>query len=411
MEVDDSTKEEFLSWYKELVFLKEISIPRWFSYDVDKEFSVHTFCDASLQAYSATVFIRMQTTTDVQVHLLASKARVTPVKNVTIPRLELIAATVGARLCTSVLNGLDWENVQLYFWSDSTTVLNWIQRDEIWSTFVNNRVQEIRKLTDTKAWRHVPGYLNPADLPSRGCSGKQLLLSRWWEGPEWLTEKEANWPATEQGADEAAISQERKKIKAERKTESVMCALSSSEECDYCDTTTSKEKTNECRHHGSTWYYHYFSNYDKIVRMVAWIQRFVSNCQQNASSRITGELSYLEVEVAEKKIIKIIQNEYFVEDNEKRLKNLSTYTDDDGILRLRTKLTYRKDSLDFRNPMILPSDHQVIKRLITTEHLKNCHAKAQMLTNILREHYWILNARKTVRSVVSKCVVCLRHAK
>ncbi|GBN68724.1 hypothetical protein AVEN_67968-1 [Araneus ventricosus] len=34
-----------------------------------------------------------------------------------------------------------------------------------------------------------------------------------------------------------------------------------------------------------------------------------------------------------------------------------------------------------------------------------------MLLNILREHYWILNARKTVRSVLSKCVICLRHAK
>ncbi|GBL77718.1 hypothetical protein AVEN_152936-1 [Araneus ventricosus] len=55
--------------------------------------------------------------------------------------------------------------------------------------------------------------------------------------------------------------------------------------------------------------------------------------------------------------------------------------------------------------------YQVVERLIMTEHKKNSHARLQMLLNVLREHYWILNARKTVRSVLSKCVICLRHAK
>ncbi|GBM29543.1 hypothetical protein AVEN_129400-1 [Araneus ventricosus] len=145
--------------------------------------------------------------------------------------------------------------------------------------------------------------------------------------------------------------------------------------------------------------------------MAAWMKRFIFNCR-NSTSRITGELSHQEIKQAELKIVKMIQDEYFIHEvNRKKLNSLTTYKDGEGILRVKTKITYRKDSEDFKNPIILPSHHQVVERLIMTEHKKNSHAGLQMLLNILREHYWILNARKTVRSVLSKCVICLRHAK
>ncbi|GFQ67627.1 integrase catalytic domain-containing protein, partial [Trichonephila clavata] len=72
--------------------------------------SIHTFCDASQFAYAAAVFVRIEYSGVAHVNLLAAKSRIAPVKTVTIPRLELLAATVAARLCRSVLSALQWDN-------------------------------------------------------------------------------------------------------------------------------------------------------------------------------------------------------------------------------------------------------------------------------------------------------------
>lgn len=150
----------------------------------------------------------------VSVFLVASKSRVAPLRKsgskMTIPRLELLAATIGARLYSSLSANLE-QKIPAYFWSDSSTVVSWIQRREEWGVFVWNRVKEIRDLTAPKDWRHLPGSLNPADLPSRGCSPKELLELRWWEGPSWLYEDPLAWPSTTDNANEEEINLERRK--------------------------------------------------------------------------------------------------------------------------------------------------------------------------------------------------------
>jgi len=88
------------------------------------------------------------------VQLVQAKTRVAPVKVVTIPRLELLAATIGARLATSIANELKQKDSQLPFWSDSSTVIAWIKRDDHWGVFVWNRVQEIREMTSKESWCH-----------------------------------------------------------------------------------------------------------------------------------------------------------------------------------------------------------------------------------------------------------------
>ncbi|GFV26041.1 hypothetical protein TNCV_2694071 [Trichonephila clavipes] len=73
------------------------------------------------------------------------------------------------------------ENIKIHYWSNQPMCWAWIQRDDNWSHFVRNRVNEDLKAADPMPWRPVPGEKNSADLPSRGCkSKKQFLSSRWW---------------------------------------------------------------------------------------------------------------------------------------------------------------------------------------------------------------------------------------
>ena len=109
---------------------------------------------------------------------LSAKARVAPGKT-TIPRLEFFAVAIGSRQTNEIVKTLGYENIPVFYWSDSTTVLAWLNRDFQWGIFVWNRVREIRSLTSAGTWKYVPGELNPADLPSRGSQAKQLLSTQW----------------------------------------------------------------------------------------------------------------------------------------------------------------------------------------------------------------------------------------
>ena len=151
---------------------------------------LHVFCDASENAYAAAVYSRVLVDNVFQTALLASKSRVAPLKPLTVPRLELCGALLGAELITSVqcaFADMPYE-VSIFAWTDSTVFLSWIsQPPNTWKTFVRNRVAKIQTLVPSDRWGHVKGENNPADLPSRGVTADVLLDSSfWWKGPEWL---------------------------------------------------------------------------------------------------------------------------------------------------------------------------------------------------------------------------------
>ncbi|XP_055928056.1 uncharacterized protein LOC129959274 [Argiope bruennichi] len=103
------------------------------------------------------------------IKLVASKSRVAPIKSLTIPRLELNAAVLLSKLMKKVMAAIKTTKTSVYYWSDSTTVLAWLQKQPIdLKQFVQSIVATIQENTSTKQWHHVSSEQNPADILSRG---------------------------------------------------------------------------------------------------------------------------------------------------------------------------------------------------------------------------------------------------
>ncbi|XP_018395064.1 PREDICTED: uncharacterized protein LOC108773670 [Cyphomyrmex costatus] len=387
-EVPEEVKTDFNNWLQQLHWLKELCIPRWAFGPEGGKISFHIFTDASQEAYAAAVFARTQTLDNVYVQLIQAKSRVTPTIKITIPRLELLAATIGARLWNSIKDTEDYGDAEVLYWSDSTTVLAWIQKNKQWNTFVENRVKEIRLISNPQQWRHVPGSMNPADLPSRGCKAKQLVESRWWEGPAWLKLPEEQWPSSDYNENETEINMETKKSNSNNRIE-INASISTIQE--------------------AGWYMKNQSKYLRIVRTTAWVRRFLINCRAPQTSKLTGELSVEEFTKAELTVFRLVQEESFNKENEKWLSTLDIYTDENGLLRLRSSITNRIDEYDFRHPILLDPKHALVKKLIEYRHQQLKHAGTQTVMSNLRETFWIRSCRMAVRSVINSCWTCKRH--
>ena len=112
-----------------------------------------------------------------------------PLKQLSIPRLELCGAALLARVITSIRLALDIPLQDVYAWCDSTIVLAWLDGNpKHYKTFVGNRIATILEALPPAAWHYVPTADNPADCASRGMLPRELLQhALWWEGPSWLT--------------------------------------------------------------------------------------------------------------------------------------------------------------------------------------------------------------------------------
>ena len=142
-----------------------------------KQAELHHFSDASDNGYGTVSYLRMTADHHVtHVSFMLGKARVAPVKQMTIPCMELAAAVLAVKVDKMLRKEVDFKLSQSTFWTDSQSVLKYIANEQRrFHTFVANRISVIRDNTDVHQWRFIETKLNPANMASRGMSSNTLV--------------------------------------------------------------------------------------------------------------------------------------------------------------------------------------------------------------------------------------------
>jgi len=140
------------AWLDDLRKIKKIVVPRCLYNEREDDIisvQLHGFCDASMQAYCTVIYLVCGTTKGTYTKLLCSKTRVAPLKELSVPRLELMSARIFTVLMYAVCNefGSQLKVNCIHYWLDSRTALYWIFNTGEWKQWVQHRVSEILKLS------------------------------------------------------------------------------------------------------------------------------------------------------------------------------------------------------------------------------------------------------------------------
>ena len=406
-------------WLSTLPQLGQLSISRCFkpdtSFQVPITMQLHVFADASSTGYGTVAYLRLSNGNGAHhVSFVAGKARLTPLKYVTIPRLELTAAVTAVRLGCMIQREMD-ESLDVRYYTDSSTVLRYISNEQKrFQIFVANRVQIIRDFSQPCQWNHIISELNPADEASRGLTVNELIDSaKWIKGPTFLTEDELSWPVSKSFTLDPYLG-------INNDTETV-CA-------------TMLDDTNNTVTHLMC----YFSDWYRLCRAVAVFLKLKQILLDRVRKRNTHYverndiLVVQDIEKAELAVLQWLQEDVFPNDikglspinsrissqaDKQRLESrvskssslykLAPYMEN-GLLRVGGRLS-RASMPDYtKHPIILPRSHHVTTLIIRQVHENLGHAGRNHVLSELRNKYWILRGNSAVRYVLSKCVHCRR---
>ncbi|XP_075247147.1 uncharacterized protein LOC142340458 [Convolutriloba macropyga] len=185
--------DEIQQWMEDFENMPSIQIPSCLVPNVDGTHELHTFTDASLSAVSAVVYLRtISADGSIATHYVISKSKVAPIKQMSIPKLELEAATLGAELAGFCETEMTIDVKSKKFWTDSTAVLSWIKSKDRQKMYIANRLNKIAENSNKDDWQHVPGKMNPADHGTRGLAPCDLQ-KLWITAPSFLIKPESEW--------------------------------------------------------------------------------------------------------------------------------------------------------------------------------------------------------------------------
>lgn len=388
---DDALKA-WLIWENELQHLPEIVLPRCYSSPpLDHPSSVrslHIFCDASEKAYGSVAYLRTEGSGGkVEVAFLTARSRVAPKRQQSIPRLELCAAVTGAQLAVLLQRELTLVLHGVVLWTDSTTVLTWLQSDSCrFKVFVGTRVAEIQELTDAQAWRYVDSENNPADDITRGRTLRELAgESRWNHGPDFLRLSPQQWPTKPQAEQLDATELRKATFCGSIITVPLPPLLDASQ----------------------------FNGFRDMIEAIVRSRHGAAGSQSTPSAQ-----DYQDAEID---LLRQVQVDCFEEDfqhlserkpvpSTSRLITLAPEFDDQlKLIRVGGRLR-RSNLLDTEaiHPIVLDPAHQVTKFIIQDADRDLHHPGSERLFAELRRRYWILRGREAVKRHQYSCPDCRR---
>ncbi|XP_042236996.1 uncharacterized protein LOC121876124 [Homarus americanus] len=319
----------------------------------------------SLAAYGAVTYLRMvDSGGSIQCSFVYGRAKLAPLKQLTIPRLELCAAVLAVNADRTIRREMTMTIHESYFWTDSMLVLQYIANSSRrFQTFVANRIAVIQELLRTDQWRHVGTSLNPADDATMGLPVLDLVAgSRWIRGPDFLLSVEERWS---KGKELPAVLNDLLEVKREVHQRSVV-ALAVSEQ--------SKWSLAKLWLRYSSWY--------RLVKGVAWIKRFIwwlGSSTRTADLRLKlKRLSTEELQSAEQTIIRLVQKEAYEKEiqtvikgelpKDNKLYKLEPYLDERTLLRSKGRIKGTLLGRSGEEPILLPRDHHITEIILREMH-------------------------------------------
>jgi len=359
------------------------------------ESTLHVFVDASQRAYGASTYICKGTHSTI----VMAKNRVAPLKGITLPKLELMAAVIGTRIATQLIRNLEINRV--IFWSDSQIVLHWISSTKQKGKFVQNRVSEIKESTQNYQWKYVPTESNPADLQTRGISAKQFQNSKlWMQGPSWITDSNS-WPTWT----------------PDFKNETLLLTAANEDETEGTDTDRS-----ELLGISNIIDLSRFSSLQKLLHVTCYVLKFVKHCRNKKrynlrSSRAQEGFTKVEIQQATRLWIIDVQNDRFSEERDQILNNTRTnkipllrqlrlYIDDENIVRCAGRIHNSQLEECTKFPILLPKKHRFTDLIIMDAHQKMLHSGPGQTITHIRQKYWIPSIRQCVNHILHGCIRC-----
>ena len=169
-----------------------------------------------------------------------------------------------------------------------------------------------------------------------------------------------------------------------------------------------------------------FSSWRKMVRVLATMLKFVDRCRLKSNSTQSTGITVEDIRRSEMILVRLTQQRYYqreiafyssksdsprcpakIKRSSGNLWRLDPWVDEQGILRVGGRLNKSALSTGEANPIILPKNCFITRRIAEYFHKETKHSgRTTSLHEIRCRGYWLVSANSTIRSVINQCVTC-----